>query len=186
MKHKKSKEGLKIARLIMVLSSMAPLFILWAIRGKSIIPEIYFIPFCLLMAIIPNVLLYYRIKISKKNKDKRELKIGSTEYQQDHALVYLLAMTLPFYTADHQSYRELAATTVAFLLVVFMFWNLNLHYVNLLFAMFGYRVHSVSSPSDCNDLNGNQRFTLITKRTHLTPNSTITAHRISDTVYLEQ
>jgi len=30
-------EGLKIARLLMVLSSISPLFVLWAIRGNSIL-----------------------------------------------------------------------------------------------------------------------------------------------------
>jgi len=36
-------EGLKTARLLMVLSSVSPLFILWAIRGNSLIPDHYFI-----------------------------------------------------------------------------------------------------------------------------------------------
>ena len=33
------REGLKAARLLMVLSSISPLFILWAIRGNSLIPD---------------------------------------------------------------------------------------------------------------------------------------------------
>ena len=34
-------EGLKTARLLMVLSSILPLFILWAIRGNRLIPDHY-------------------------------------------------------------------------------------------------------------------------------------------------
>jgi hypothetical protein len=33
------REGLRAARLLMVLSSISPLFILWAIRGNSLIPD---------------------------------------------------------------------------------------------------------------------------------------------------
>ena len=52
-------EGLKAARLLMVLSSVAPLFILWAIRGNSLIPDRWFIGFCALMVIVPNAFLGY-------------------------------------------------------------------------------------------------------------------------------
>jgi len=45
----KSREGLRVARLLMVLSSISPLFILWAIRGNTLIPDRYFIAFCALM-----------------------------------------------------------------------------------------------------------------------------------------
>jgi len=46
-------EGLPIARLLMVLSSISPLFILWAIRGANVkgLPESYFLAFC---ALIPR------------------------------------------------------------------------------------------------------------------------------------
>ena len=36
-------EGLKAARVLMVLSSISPLFILWAIRGNNLIPDRWFI-----------------------------------------------------------------------------------------------------------------------------------------------
>jgi len=33
-------EGLRVARLLMVLSSISPLYILWAIRGNSLIIDV--------------------------------------------------------------------------------------------------------------------------------------------------
>ena len=36
-------EGLKLARLLMVLSSVSPLFVLWAIRGTTLVPDVYFL-----------------------------------------------------------------------------------------------------------------------------------------------
>ena len=58
-------EGLKAARLLMVLSSISPLFILWAIRGNSLVPDRWFIGFCILMVIVPNAFLWLRIRTAK-------------------------------------------------------------------------------------------------------------------------
>ena len=69
-------EGLKVARLLMVLSSISPLFILWAIRGNSLIPDLYFIAFCLLMVVAPNGFLWLRLRTARRDKDKRDLTIG--------------------------------------------------------------------------------------------------------------
>jgi hypothetical protein len=37
------REGLKVARLMMVLSSISPLFLLWAIRGSKLLPDRYLV-----------------------------------------------------------------------------------------------------------------------------------------------
>ena len=100
-------EGLKVARLLMVLSSISPLFILWAIRGNSLIPDLYFIAFCLLMVVAPNGFLWLRLRTARKNKDKRDLTIGKADDHRDHMLVYLFAMLLPFYSEDLGSWRYL-------------------------------------------------------------------------------
>jgi hypothetical protein len=69
-------EGLKTARLLMVLSSVSPLFILWAIRGNSLIPDLYFIGFCALMVLLPNAFLWLRIRTAKTQGDRREITVG--------------------------------------------------------------------------------------------------------------
>ena len=97
MSKKSHIEGLKVARLLMVLSSISPLFILWAIRGSSLISDRYFLTFCALMVIIPNAFLWLRIMIAKKLQERRELIVGTSEDHREHLLVYLFAMLLPFY-----------------------------------------------------------------------------------------
>jgi hypothetical protein len=54
-------EGLKIARLMMVLSSISPLFVLWAIRGSKLLPDHYLFTFCAAMVFLPNLFLWIRI-----------------------------------------------------------------------------------------------------------------------------
>jgi hypothetical protein len=68
---------------------------------------------------------------------------------------------------------------------VFLFWHLNLHYMNLAFAVLGYRVFTVYPPADGNPLTGKTRYAVITRRVSLSTDEKLTTYRLSDTVYLE-
>lgn len=178
-------EGLKAARLLMVLSSISPLFILWAIRGNSLIADRWFVVFCSLMVVVPNAFLWLRIRTARKQADRRELTVGTADDHRDHILVYLFAMLLPFYSEDISTWRDLSATLAALVFIVFLFWHLNLHYMNLVFAVRGLRVFTVYPPTDGNPLSGKSSHALITRRVSLAPGDRIIAYRLSDTVYLE-
>jgi len=178
-------EGLKVARLLMVLSSISPLFVLWAVRGSKIVPDSCLLSFCALMVVLPNLFLWLRISAAKKHQVRRELAIGSAEDHRDHLLVYLFAMLLPFYPIDTGSWRDFAALIAALSFVVFLFWHLNLHYMNLLFAIRGYRVFTILPPKDDNPISGRASLVLITPRTEVLAGDRIIAYRLSDTVYFE-
>jgi hypothetical protein len=77
MSNTSRSEGLKIPRLLMVLSGISPLFVLWAIRGSKIVPDDYLLGFCALMVILPNCFLLMRVKAAKKQNIQRELVLGS-------------------------------------------------------------------------------------------------------------
>jgi hypothetical protein len=94
-------------------------------------------------------------------------------------------MLLPFYPIDTGTWRDLAALLSAVAFVVFLFWHLNLHYMNILFAIRGYRVFTVSPPEDENPLSGRISQVLITPRVALAAGQHIIAYRLSDTVYFE-
>ena len=178
-------QGLGVARLFMVLSSMSPLFILWSIRGNSLISDSYFLTFCAIMIVVPNGVLWLRIRIAKKQEDKRELVVGEADDHRDHILVYLFSMLLPFYSEDLGNWRYLSSSLVALAFIVFLFWHLNLHYMNLIFAALGYRVFTVYPPDDGNPYTGRTPFVLLSRRIILRKNERIVAYRLSDTVYLE-
>jgi len=177
-------EGLKIARLLMVVSSFSPLFILWAIRGNCLFPDNIFITACIIMAILPNIFLLVRIRIAIKNNDKNEIVIDTAEDHRDDILVYLFAMMLPFYSEDMNSMRNFVVTLVALAFIIFIFWHLNLHYMNIIFACLGYRIFTVFSPVN-NHLNGRKSHVIITHRECLLPGEQLIGYRISNTVYLE-
>ncbi len=180
-----ASEGLKAARLLMVLSSISPLFILWAIRGNALVPDKYFLPLCTVMVIGPNLFLWARVKTAIQLQERRQVVVGKAEDHREHLLVYLFAMLLPFYTADFASGRDLCAVVAAIAFVVFLFWHLNLHYMNVVFAALGYRVFTVYPPEDGNPLSGRASHVLVTWRTNVMPGESIAAYRVSDTVSIE-
>lgn len=185
MPSRPKQEGLRIARLLMVLSSISPLFILWAIRGNKLIPDYYFLSFCALMVILPNAFLWLRVRTARRLQEKRGITIGTAEDHREHLLVYLFAMLLPFYPTCLDTWRDFAVTVAALGFIVFLFWHLNLHYMNVLFAAFGYRVFTVYAPTDNNPLTGKTGLVLITRRVTVSPGEQLVAYRLSDTVYLE-
>lgn len=177
-------EGLQLTRLVMVLSSMAPLFLLWAVRGSTSIPDEYFIPSCLLLAIVPTAILWVRIRIAKRNHDHQIKVVYKSDDHRDHILVYLFAMLLPFYTVNLQVGREFAATIVALLFIIFLFWHLNMHYMNILFAIFGYRVFTVT-PDQNDPIGSKSSFVVLTRKHVLVEGQKLHTHRLSDTVFIE-
>lgn len=179
-------EGLGFARLLMVLSSLAPLFVLMAIRGNSLFPELYFALVCLALAVLPSMFLWWRVCTARRHNDIRPLITGRTEDHRSHVLVYLFATLLPFYREEIGNYRDLVAMGAALGLIVFLFWRLNLHYLNLFFAVARYQVFTVSPPEDGNRYTGQESFVLITRRKQLREDERVTAYRLSNTVYLEK
>lgn len=185
MSNTKHGEGLRTARLLMVLSGLSPLFLLWAIRGSRIVPDSYLIPACALMVVLPNLFLGLRIRLAVRHKVKRELVVGSAEDHRDYLLVYLFATLLPFYSVDTSNWRDFTALVTAVGFVAFLFWHLNLHYLNIIFAIRGYRVFTIDPAADENALSGRTSLALITPRSTLRAGEHLIAYRLSDTVYFE-
>ena len=183
---KEPREGLKIFRALMVLSSMSPLFILWAIRGNSILPDTWLIPICGMMIIIPNGALWLRWRHLKTENVRYEVVIGGSEDHRVHLLAYLFTTLLPLYPLEITTDRDLIAMIVALVFIVFLFWHLNLHYMNLIFAIFGYRVFTVHPPLDDNPYTGKNSFVLISRRRILREGDRIITLPISDFVHMEE
>lgn len=183
---KQSGEGLPAARILMVTASLAPLFVLWAIRGADGVPGEWWISFCLLAAIVPNIILFARWRIATANEDGRTIIVRSAKDQSEHILIYLFAMLIPLFGVDLGSLRVTASVLVAFLFVVFIFWHMNLHYVNVAFALFGYRVFTVEAARSREDQGMTTTVVLLSKRHSILTNSEIKAIRLSDTVLIDR
>ena len=173
-------------RFLLVLSSLAPLFLLWAIKGVRLIPDYYFISVSLALAILPTLVLFLREWLSRKQRHLKTLTIGKSEDQRNHILVYLFAILLPFYRQDIGSWRELIAVIVALLFIVFLFWYLNLHYMNILFAARRYHIFAVYPSEQDTSYARRRGYVLITRRSNLTVGESIVAFRLANDLYMEK
>lgn len=182
----RSREGLQFLRLVMVFSSFSPLFILLAIRGTDLISDYYFVTGCLAVAILPTLFLLLREHTARKENDTRLLTVGKVEDHRGHVLVYLFAILLPFYRQDIDGWRDLGALLAALVFIIFLFWHLNFHYMNIVFAIRRYRIWTIYPSGDTRQYSSLDSFTLITRRSSLSANQSVVAYRLTNTLYLEK
>lgn len=184
-KRRRTHQGLKLVRLLMTFSSLSPLFLLWAIHGQKLIPNTWFVLACVIMAVLPTLFLLKRIYIAKKERDRTRIAVGSVEDHKSYVLSYLFATLLPFYREELETCRDLLAMLAALAFIVFLFFHLNLYYLNILFPIFGYQAFMIWPPEDNNPYTGREPFTLITYRRYLVSGDSLIGYRLSNTVYLE-
>lgn len=180
------RPGLGFARLMMVIGSFWPLFLLWAIRGSKLVEDQILILICAALIILPILFLYYRIWKAKRNEDVRQITIENPEDHRDHILIYLFAILLPVYSLNLDTFRDSLVVIVALTLIVFIFWIMNLHYMNLFFAIFNFNLYTINPRQSPGLPRKSDSYVLITKKTLVNNGDNITAYRISDTVFIEK
>lgn len=165
-------------RIILVLACMSPLFILWAIRGVGIIPfEIYF-PAFLLLAALPNFYLIFRIWQAKRLNDRKRLRIDAFTDNKEHLLTFVFALLIPLYQAGVSTENDLYSALCALIFVIFIFFHMQLYYMNFWFSLFGYRVLSIKPDPASGDFS--IAHVLITRRDRLPVGLEINPLRITD------
>ncbi|QPN27634.1 hypothetical protein I5770_03050 [Brucella sp. BO2] len=145
MSNKNADEGLELTRFILVWSSLSPVFVLWAIRGVDAIQDKYWIPICVALFLLPTAILWWLLRQARKAENTKTIHIASAKDQREHLLTYLFAMLIPLFDANTDGIRDLTAVSLAFIFVMFLFWHMRLHYMNLLFAICGYRIFTVEA-----------------------------------------
>ncbi len=165
-------------RLMLVLACMAPLFILMAIRGVGIVPwEIYF-PSFIGLALIPNLILVFRIFVAIKNNDRKRIRVTNSTDNREQLITYIFAMLLPLFQSSVSTEQDLYAALCALLFVIYIFGHMELYYMNFFFALAGYRILSIRPDSASGNLSVSH--VLITKKTSIPSTSDIHPIRITD------
>ena len=132
-----------LVRFLLIWSSLSPVFLLWALRGTTAIPDKIFVPGCLGLFLVPLVALWLLWKRNVATGNVRTIEVRATQDPKDHLLTYLFAMLIPLWQGSLGTTRDIYATLFALTLVLFIFWHMGLHYMNLVFAIGGYRVYTV-------------------------------------------
>ena len=173
------KEGLPVIKMMMLLSSMAPLFLLIGLRGidqKVICDKILWIGISILV-IIPLMFTAIRIMAAKKNRDILKVDITQTSNNKDYLFTYLFTVLLPLYSFTITSDRDAFALLFALVVVIFVLWNMNLHFINFFFAMQGYKVYTLDSVEGA----------ILLSTRHILPKNQnlLSVHRLSNSVFIE-
>lgn len=177
--------GYVLARLVLVLSSLSPIFIIWAIQGADLIRDLYFIPICIVLVVLPNAFIAYRIWYVQKNGAPESISIGNTDDHRMHLLFYLFVILIPFYGIHFSSWRSIVAAIAVLTFLVFIFWHINLHYINIGLEVFGYHVYTVDLADGTDRLVEGKHYVLITKRDQFEGATEVNAYFLSDNVYIE-
>lgn len=73
---------------------------------------------------------------------------------------------------------------------MFLFWHMRLHYMNLFFAIWGYRIYTVEAKIGTKELDREQprlmTFAVISRRHYLPEGSALTGYRLGGNVLVDK
>jgi hypothetical protein len=182
-------DSLRTARFVLVLSSLSPLFILWAIRGSEAVDDAWWISFCAAAVIIPNLFLWAQITTARRRDNTKTIQVASAKDQNEQLLVYLFAMLIPLFGVELNTPRGLVALLFAVLFVAFVFWHMKLHYMNLFLALAGYRIFTITTGDGARNAGDSQEahsYVVITKRHSIEVGGSLTGLRLGGNVLVDE
>lgn len=166
------------------------MFLLWALRGVSSVPDRYWIPICLALFLVPTGILHLATTRAIRSGNTQTIKVLNAKDQREHLLTYLFAMLIPLFDVNLGGFRDLLAVAVAFLFVLFLFWHMRLHYMNLYFAFQGYRIYTaeVELSTTAKERSGKTftTYALLSKRSHIPDGEVLTGTRLGGGVLLDR
>lgn len=175
-----ANESLPFVRLILVWSSLSPVFLLWAIRGTKAVDERYFTAVCLFLFLAPTLALWGFWSRSKVKHTVRTVTVVKADDPKDHILPYLFAMLIPLFQSNIDDKRQLAVAVLAWCMVMFLFWHMRLHYMNYIFALLGYSIFTVRVDAgvDARGPKPASTWVIISQRSAIPDGETLTGYRL--------
>ena len=178
------REGLGFLRFILVWSSLSPVFLLWSIRGVDAVPDRFWVPACLTLFVLPTAVIYLFFRRAKNSDNVKTIDIVESCDQREHLLTYLFAMLIPLFDVNLGGVRDILAVAFALALVMFLFWYMRLHYMNLIFAVWGYRIYTVEAKGG--STGRMMTFAIISRRDQLLKDTTVTGYRLGGNVLVDR
>src|SRR5690606_17831066 len=102
----------------------------------------------------------------------------------------LFAMLIPLFDANTDGMRDLIAVSLALIFVMFLFWHMRLHYMNLLFAIWGYRIFTVEAKTGTTESDRKRdrlvTYAVISRRHFIPDNDALTGYRLGGRVLFDR
>lgn len=172
-------------QLLLVLSSVSPIVLLWAIRGTSLTSDCVFISACLVIFFILNIAHFLFLFAARKHETIRIVRVKALIDRRPDIITYLFALVLPLYATNLDSWRNLALSLAVILIIVLLFWRTNLHYLNFWVLVFGLTCFEVRSEEAATNGQGLASYILISRRSWIPSEEQVRSLVLSDTVFLE-
>lgn len=180
------REPLRVLRLLFVIASFTPLVLLWGIRGAKDIPDSTIWWWVAGLTVVPNLAIFVRWHVVRKENLTAQAEVLEATDHREHLVIYLLAVFLAMYGFGIGSVREGLSVVLALALVVLLFWYANLHYLNLAFALLGYRTFTVTRRVSDGTARRSSRLVLLTKRDCVEPGEFIRCYQLSHDLWVEK
>jgi hypothetical protein len=183
----KVREGFVALRIALVLGALSPVFFIWAVRGSSVVDQRWLCGLATATIAGPAIIFFWRIRQAKSSTSGgsiEELTVRRLTDRREHLLSYLFPLVMSSWQFDFKSMRELFACLCVMLFTGIAFWHLQLTYVNLWFAIAGFRSVQVERGSSTS--NPLRPVILLTRSTRLSENEVVEAYRITNSLYLHK
>jgi hypothetical protein len=183
------KRRLGFFRLMLILSSFSPLWLIWWARGLPPFPAVVMAGHSfagstvasvavVLLSLLPTGLVAWRWHRATKKRQFITYTLHSVEDGRGQIFEYLLAVLLTMFFVDIGTPRALGAALAAFSLIVWVFAHMDLHHANLLVGLRRYRIYL------CH-LDGHNRRPIIVLARQMPPtNQALDLLRLDDRLYV--
>lgn len=181
------REGFWWLRFVLVLGSLSPIFIVWALRQEDLVPFRLRVGLAVASVIIPNGLLWLRYRSAKATGlagSFEKLKVLRLTDRREHLISYLFPIVLSLLTVDVKTWNQLASFLFVLFLTGVIFWHLQLTYVNVWLALVGFRAVQVEREQTA----GGKPLLpiiLLTRHRRLKENDEIRAVRITNSLFVQ-
>lgn len=165
-----------LVQALLFLSSYSPLFAVFALldtfgRGWPSIT-------CVVAAAVGAACLPLLFVVDRATAPQA-LHVSDSNPRDSDVLAYVASYLVPFADFDTEDARQRVAVLLFVALIAVLYVRLQLFYVNPLLALVGYRVYQVTS-------RGGTSVILLSRRSFMTPDSTVQAVRLSSYVWREK
>jgi hypothetical protein len=163
-------------RLILFLSSYAPLFLIIALRGwhesRSLALGL------VTVAVISVVVLFVFLRNAQKLAQDK-IQISSVASRDGDAMSYIVTYLLPFLAVKLNDLTDIASLGIVLFVIGLLYVNSNMIYTNPVLNIAGYHIFEIQD-------GGGKKTALICKRSYLRMASEIDVISVGDYVLLEK
>lgn len=176
----------RFLRFNFVIASFTPLFLLLGVKGNLYLSDEALWWSLAALILIPNALLLVRWLIVRNGDQVIELQIEDCSDNRDSLVIYLLAVLLALYGVTPENGREWIAYGLTIFFVILLFWMANLHHLNVVFNLAGYRTYTVTLKVNGARGGHTGKGVLLTKRLQPPANRAMQCYRLSHDVFIEK